>query len=48
MVTEFGDPDQLKLTETAGPRLAPGQCLIAAEVCDVLFLDTLLRRIVHR
>jgi NADPH2:quinone reductase len=44
IVTEFGDPDRLQLTETADPRPEPGQCLIAIEVCDVLFLETMLRR----
>lgn len=42
-VTAFGDPDQLQLTKAADPRPGPGQCLIAIEACDVLFLDTMLR-----
>lgn len=42
-VDDFGDPDQLKLAVTADPRPAPGQCLVAVEACDVLFLDTMLR-----
>jgi NADPH2:quinone reductase len=43
IVNEFGDPDRLQVTETADPRPGPGQCLIATEACDVLFLDTMLR-----
>jgi NADPH2:quinone reductase len=43
VIHEFGEPDRLKLTETADPRPAPGECLIAVEACDVLFLDTMLR-----
>jgi NADPH2:quinone reductase len=42
-VTEFGDPGRLQLTEMADPRPAEGECLIATEACDVLFLDTVLR-----
>jgi NADPH2:quinone reductase len=43
MVTEFGGPDRLQPTETTDPQPAPGQCLIAIEACDVLFLETMLR-----
>jgi NADPH:quinone reductase len=43
VLSEFGSPDQLKLTETTDPRPGPGDCLIATEACDVLFLDTMLR-----
>jgi NADPH:quinone reductase len=43
VLNEFGSPDQLTLTETTDPRPGPGDCLIAAEACDVLFLDTMLR-----
>jgi NADPH:quinone reductase len=42
-VTAFGDPDRLQLTDTADPEPAAGECLIATEACDVLFLDTMLR-----
>ena len=43
VVSEFGDPDRLKLAEMADPQPGPGQCLIAVDACDVLFLDTMLR-----
>lgn len=43
VLTKFGSPDQLTLTVTADPRPGPGDCLVATEVCDVLFLDTMLR-----
>ena len=43
VLNEFGSPDQLTLTETTDPRPGPGECLIATEACDVLFLDTMLR-----
>ena len=43
-MSEFGDPDQLQIAETADPHPEAGQCLIAIEACDVLFLDTMLRR----
>jgi hypothetical protein len=42
-VTAFGDPSRLQLTTTADPVPAAGECLIATEACDVLFLDTMLR-----
>jgi NADPH:quinone reductase len=42
-VTEFGGPGQLQLTQMADPEPAAGECLIATEACDVLFLDTMLR-----
>lgn len=42
-VTAFGDPKNLHLVDAADPHPAPGQCLIAIEACDVLFLDTMLR-----
>ena len=44
IVTEFGGPDRLQLIETADPRPEPGQCVVEVEACDVLFLDTMLRR----
>jgi NADPH:quinone reductase len=43
VLNEFGSPDQLTLIETTDPRPGPGDCLIATEACDVLFLDTMLR-----
>jgi NADPH:quinone reductase len=43
VLSEFGRPDRLTLTETPDPRPGPGDCLIATEACDVLFLDTMLR-----
>lgn len=43
VLTEFGSPDQLTLTETTDPRPGPGDCVIATEASDVLFLDTMLR-----
>lgn len=43
VLNEFGSPDRLTLTEATDPRPGPGDCLIATEACDVLFLDTMLR-----
>jgi NADPH:quinone reductase len=43
VLNEFGDPDRLRVTEMPDPRPGQGECLIATEVCDVLFLDTMLR-----
>ncbi len=43
VLNEFGSPDQLTLTESTDPRPGPGECLVATEACDVLFLDTMLR-----
>jgi NADPH2:quinone reductase len=44
IVNAFGDPDRLQPMEIADPEPAPGECLIETEACDVLFLDTMLRR----
>jgi NADPH2:quinone reductase len=43
VLNEFGGPEQLRLAETPDPDPGPGECLIATEACDVLFLDTMLR-----
>jgi NADPH2:quinone reductase len=43
ILNQFGDPEHLRLTDTPDPHPAPGQCLIAVEACDVLFLETMLR-----
>jgi NADPH:quinone reductase len=42
-VTQFGGPERLEVTETSDPVPAAGECLIAIQACDVLFLDTMLR-----
>lgn len=43
VLNEFGAAEQLRLAETPDPDPGPGECLIATEACDVLFLDTMLR-----
>lgn len=44
VVDHFGSPDRLRLTHSADPVPRTGQCLVATEACDVLYLDTMLRR----
>lgn len=39
----FGGPDVLAYRELADPVPGPGQLLVAAEACDVLFVDTMIR-----
>jgi NADPH:quinone reductase len=43
IVKEFGGPDRLVFSETADPTPGHGECLIAVEAIDTLFLDTMLR-----
>jgi NADPH:quinone reductase len=42
-VAHFGGPDVLELGDLPDPVLGPGQVLVAASACDVLFVDTLIR-----
>src|ERR1700726_991804 len=42
-VPRFGGPDVLELRELPDPLPGPGQVLVAASVCDVLFVDTMIR-----
>lgn len=42
-VNEFGGPDRLVFGEAADPTPGHGECLIAVEAIDTLFLDTMLR-----
>ena len=42
-VTHFGGPDALELHESPDPAPGPGQVLVAASFCDVLFVDTMIR-----
>jgi NADPH:quinone reductase len=39
----FGGPDVLELRDVADPVPGPGQILVAAAACDVLFVDTMIR-----
>jgi NADPH:quinone reductase len=39
----FGGPDVLELRDVADPIPGPGQILVAAAACDVLFVDTMIR-----
>lgn len=39
----YGPPDVLKVADLPGPVPGPGQVLIAAVACDVLFVDTMIR-----
>ncbi len=42
-VVRFGGPDALRLRELPDPVPGPGQVVVAASVCDVLFVDTVIR-----
>lgn len=42
-VARFGDPDVLELRELSDPVPGPGQVVVAASACDVLFVDTMIR-----
>lgn len=42
-VRGFGLPDVLQFAERSDPAPGPGQVLVAASACDVLFVDTLIR-----
>jgi NADPH2:quinone reductase len=43
VATRFGDPDVLELRDLADPVPGPGQVVVAASACDVLFVDTMIR-----
>ena len=42
-VARFGGPDALELRELPDPVPGPGQVVVAASACDVLFVDTVIR-----
>jgi NADPH2:quinone reductase len=42
-VRGFGPPDVLQIADLPDPKPGPGQVLIAASACDVLFVDTMIR-----
>jgi NADPH2:quinone reductase len=42
-VARFGGPDVLELRDLPDPLAGPGQVLVAASACDVLFVDTMIR-----
>ncbi len=42
-VDRFGGPDVLELRDLPDPTPGPGQILVAASACDVLFVDTMIR-----
>jgi NADPH2:quinone reductase len=42
-VARFGGPDVLELREVSDPAPGPGQVVVAASACDVLFVDTVIR-----
>jgi NADPH:quinone reductase len=42
-VARFGGPDVLELRELPDPAPGPGQVVVAASSCDVLFVDTMIR-----
>jgi NADPH2:quinone reductase len=42
-VQRFGGPEVLEFREVLDPRPGPGQLLVAAAACDVLFVDTMIR-----
>src|ERR1700689_621172 len=39
----FGGPDVLELCDLPDPTPGPGQVVVAASACDVLFVDTMIR-----
>jgi NADPH2:quinone reductase len=43
LVTEFGGPEVLTAGDLPDPKPGPGQILVAASACDVLFVDTMVR-----
>jgi NADPH2:quinone reductase len=42
-VRHFGPPDVLEVADLPDPAPGPGQVLVAASACDVLFVDTMIR-----
>jgi NADPH2:quinone reductase len=42
-VVRFGTPDVLELRELPNPAPGPGQVVVTAAACDVLFVDTMIR-----
>jgi NADPH2:quinone reductase len=42
-VRGFGPPDVLQVADLPDPAPGPGQVLVAAAACDVLFVDTMIR-----
>jgi len=42
-VRRFGPPEVLQVAELPDPAPGPGQVLVAAAACDVLFVDTMIR-----
>jgi NADPH:quinone reductase len=42
-VAQFGGPDVLTARDLPDPTPAPGQVVVAATACDVLFVDTMIR-----
>jgi NADPH:quinone reductase len=42
-VARFGGPEVLELCDLSDPVPGPGQVVVAASACDVLFVDTLIR-----
>jgi NADPH2:quinone reductase len=42
-VARFGGPEVLDLRQLPDPAPGPGQVVVAAAVCDVLFVDTMIR-----
>jgi NADPH2:quinone reductase len=42
-VRGFGPPDVLQIADRPDPKPGPGQVLVAASACDVLFVDTVIR-----
>ena len=42
-VRGYGPPDVLQVADLPDPVPGPGQILVAAETCDVLFVDTMIR-----
>jgi NADPH2:quinone reductase len=42
-VGRFGGPEVLELRQLPDPAPGPGQVLVAASTCDVLFVDTMIR-----
>ncbi|MGH3263350.1 MAG: alcohol dehydrogenase catalytic domain-containing protein, partial [Trebonia sp.] len=42
-VRGFGSPDVLQIADLLDPAPGPGQVLVDAAACDVLFVDTMIR-----